>query len=231
MQEIVKNVMIPDILINSFNLRVPTTSTNSFFVDIRSHWPALLQLQTNTPKNAMRCPLGMHMVLWGVQTPISVRVFHEYTSSYFQPDSGDVLHYFNFAQHGFGDAKLPPYASTTLGLGEYMFVPNNYLVSLQVPGKDNDSVASVMQYCYFDASNMNTFRTHLQLEALVSEHSKSSMKLLSSPSFDVSMEREVTALSYPEFIVYPRKADKEDDKSGGRDRGKKTTFRGCLCYV
>jgi hypothetical protein len=266
--EVNKVIPIPKIAYNTYSLRLapPTPSadsetetqksSNDLILNLTDHWPTILSLDDTLSRPIETCPLDMHMILWGASDDLTARIFQtEISSSYFSPLYGDpVAHYFQYSKNGFPSTAsvstaFPPYTETIIKSGDYLFVPNNHLVSLEInkqatstgssSGSDSASTgnvggrSSVLKFCYFDASNVNDVRTALKLESFLSKTSSNFLKQLNSPSsFDYTMVRDPpTETMVDQFRVYPRvsletttatttKAKEKGEDSNRRNRGK-----------
>ena len=71
-----KDIHIPSILGNSYNLRLSDHSSqyNEAF-NFGQDWPAILDVQNNNSVPIHKCPSRMHQVLWGQNDSMIVRLF------------------------------------------------------------------------------------------------------------------------------------------------------------
>jgi hypothetical protein len=230
-------IPVPKIVYNTYSIRFisPTEdySNDDLILNLTDHWPTILPLDDSQLRPLETCPLDMHMVLWGVSDDLIARVFKaDVSSSYFSPQYGDpIAHYFQYSQNGFTPSSLPPFAETVIHSGEYLFVPNNYVVSLKPKtskGSDDLKEKSVLKLCYFDASNVNDVRHALKMESFVSKASGNFLKQLNSPSsFDFSMVREPPAeVMVNQFLLYPKPADESTKRIEGQDTSSNRRNRG-----
>jgi hypothetical protein len=235
--EMNKVIPVPNVAYNTYSIRFTNLledSSDDLILNLTDHWPTILPLDDSQLRPLETCPLDMHMVLWGVTDDLIARVFKtDVSSSSFSPQYGDpIAHYFQYSLNGFTPSSLTPFAETVIQSGEYLFVPNNHVVSLK-PKSNKGSEGkekSVLKMCFFDASNVNEVRQALKVESLVSKASGSFLKQLNSPSsFDFAMVREPpTELTVNQFLVYPKPTEESsvkrieglDSTSNRRNRGK-----------
>jgi hypothetical protein len=227
--EVNKVIPVPKIAYNTYSIRFPSSllsedenPSQDLILNLTDHWPTIVSLEETLTRPVETCPLDMHMILWGVTDDLTARIFQsEVSSSYFSPDYGEpIAHYFQYSKNGFPSSSstlsqtLPPYVETIIKAGEYLFIPNNHLVSLQMmePGSVPEGTipetprTSVLKLCYFDASNVNDVRNALKLESFLSKSSSNLFKQLNSPStFDFVMVRDPPAETMVnQFRVYPK---------------------------
>lgn len=203
-------------------------------LNLATHWPTIVSLNDNVSnRNVEECPLDMHMVLWGSSEEITIRLFKsDVSSAYFSPEFGSpVYHYFQYQQNGFTPTNLPLFSETTLQPGEFLFIPNNYLISLKSTQQAAEKEVNLLKLCYFDASNVNDVRNALQVEALVSQTALQLLKQLNSPTeFDFKMTREppneITVEKYHQFPKEQEKKIELESDVNRRNRQGKTDHRG-----
>ena len=104
--------------------------------------------------------------------------------------------------------KIPNFAEVTIvGESEYLFIPNNYLVSFypsdiseennsnlldQITRSTEERTSHLFQTCFVDASNLNRFKEALEFSSKISKVDEVMLESLISGSVDIRMERYVT---------------------------------------
>ncbi len=254
-----KDVSIPRILKNSFNLRLLDESKDDNVpLNVGKDWPSVISVRLNNSVPIHSCPARMHQVLWGQNDTMVVRLFLKSNAAQLNPEFGghdELLHYPKFNTESFpssGSSNFPKYTETILEKGQYIFVPETYLLGLGVP--DVTPVNS-FRMCFVDASNLKAFRDEMSLDAKVSPHARDVLLKLSSSSFDLSMQRDPkeftlrtmhTGLSTSKYASPMDEISEEEsptvtDASGGsrrNQRNRKTTggkfrgnFKSAVTYV
>lgn len=239
--ELNKIIPIPNIAYNSYTVRFKQNEElmEDLILNLTDHWPTILPLDDNELRPIETCPLNMHMILWGASDDVIARVFNtEVASSSFSPKFGkSVAHYFEYSRNGYSHSSLPPYAETIIQPGEYLFIPNNQLVSLQTKGEPDGEKKekSLLKLCFFDASNVNDVRNSLKIESYISRSSADFLKQLNSPSsFDFTMIREPPAdIVVDQYLVFPKpvvstesKRTEHQELSGNRRYRGKSDYKG-----
>lgn len=223
-QDIFQEAVMPRIVGNDYLPR--WTAARELFRDegallnYRTHWPAFLPLYDVTPM-VHRCPVGLHMVVWGARGPVKARLFDVATASHLlKPSLGsDVLHYFQYAESGFAtDPEL--YSETILEEGQFLFVPQTMLASFDSGASSSNN--ALLKSCFVDASNLKDVREQIAMEAAVAQSSRIWLKEIDHLSFSYIMTR--TPADFPMLGGGDVAADGTDDigaekKSGRRNRG------------
>lgn len=207
-------------------------------IDTSKYWPTLIPI-TSKKGDIQQCPLGMHMVVWGATQPITARVFHSSGAYVFGPEMGDkVLHYTTYKNNnGFpsNQIELPPFTDITLDVGEFLFVPNNFLVAFKLHDDTLDGSTgqyTLLQTCFYDASNVNEVRDALEVEAMISPVSRVIYNAISSPSlFSFAMERDPKPLTFALWLEGKGNTKTEDmddtaKSAPTRDRAARSNFKG-----
>lgn len=212
---------VPKFAFNNYLLsgkHIEATATESSYF---TQWPAVMPLSaTHRSSSAFQCPANMHLLAWPYTLPgaqLSARLFHisssaaYFESALFSPEQPQQQanltatpfsgYYNRYLRNGFpsasaeGAAQLPPFVESELFNNEYLFVPNDYLVSFQCKNAQSvtDDVEStqcaVMALCIVDASNLNLFRDALLLNGKVAELEASVHAALAAQSFDPQMHK------------------------------------------
>ena len=185
---------MPDVLGNNYLHRlknVRNLHSDEGLLDYKLQWPAFLPLYDVSPV-IHSCPIGLHMIVWGSKGPIKARLYDRLSaSSYLGPLlSNEVPHYVHYGENGFDATKKVPsdcFSETTLGEGEYLFVPATMLVSFDCDTATENNV--LLRSCFADASNLKEFRSLLAVEAKISFGSREWLTEIDRLSFDYSLSR------------------------------------------
>ena len=145
----------PNILVNSYVDRIETIDTpastdSDMLFDLSVDWPALIFIKKNSEVDVVHsCPMNMHQIIWGVpddNESVDIKLFHKDDEKHFEPNFGvheKYLHYPIFNLTGFeanftGEKSAVQFIETTLSVNEYVFIPENYLVTLR-SGKSKEN--------------------------------------------------------------------------------------------
>jgi hypothetical protein len=246
-QEPFRDVLMPAILANDYLRRWSPregagagagAGAGEPLLDYTSHWPAFLPLYDVSPP-VHTCPLGLHMLVWGARGEggVTARLFDRASSGRLGVSLGqDVPHYLHYATSGFSPA-LPPaaYSETSLGQGEFLFVPRTMLASFDSGPSADSSV--LLRSCFADASNLKDVRAMVALEAQLEPSSRPWLAEIDRRAFDLSLARhpaEPALLSGrgAGAAAAPPGAEAAPEKKGGSRRSRGGGgMRGRLCYA
>lgn len=235
---LLSTVQVPVAALNSYNIRLRgAEGLGVGGEDLAMHWPSVLPISSSYDLSLDRaspiyCPSGMHMLLWSPSATLYARLFPRGTASHeLSPKAGEERpHRLQFQAPEASTIGHLGATETVLRTGEeeYLFVPRSHLVSLAVL-EDHTGPASVLQMCYFDASNLNFVRESLAVAAFTLEpQARGILAALHATGFDFNMTRKAPlgSMSVKEHAIYPRSQQQEDGTAGtatprrGRDRSK-----------
>lgn len=181
-------------------------SSDSSIFDVTSQWPAVFKTSHDSEGKVHRCPHRMHQVVWhttdGAAT--DVRIFLESEADKLTPVSNEnlPLHYQRneYSSNGFASSEIPNFMEYTLMQNQYLFVPNNFLLSAKASVNSRDSVQQLARVCFVDASNFNLFLESMSVSSIIDSNHHSVYTRLKSQSFNKDMSRAPNDLSFQQYL-------------------------------
>jgi hypothetical protein len=198
--------------------------------------PILLDISPNEATTSyLYCPLRMQMVIWMTQGYGKVRLVDHRFAQYWNSYTGQDCNGWN-CLHGLRQWSGEPdnlcitkqkgrNIQNTLQIGDYLFVPRHFAISIQ-----SDEPANLRAACFVDASNLQDFLSAaystIEMENTVPN---SPAQQLSALSIDPSMARDVTELTLTDYLDYKPSLEKEivaDKKDEDSNKPKRRKRRG-----
>jgi hypothetical protein len=193
------HVIIPSIAASSYLHRLEPELTESAegLVDYIQQWPAVVPLPNGARWSVVgQCPLDMHMVVWGAETTVNLRLFLKSVSSKLLPTIGQRENVYPHHVE-YGDlsnlGELPKNSEVKLEEKQFVFIPNAYLAQFAM--QDREVVdGTLVKMCLVDASNYQVFKRALEVEAMVSAKAAKLLKDMYLPTFRTDMRRDLNEL-------------------------------------
>ena len=228
-----RSVVVPMIAVNSYFHKMPTNlagySSAHFGLNFGSHWPAIVDIGRDGSMPALSCPLGGHMVIWNPSpSPVNVHLVHATDGSKLEKSIGgqyqdnSYLHFPLFSHVRGSDRGINP-AEVLLNKNEYLFAPNNVLVSFPgAKGIENERRQTVLRSCFIDASNLNYFRQSLSAPAYLYKDAAILQQFVDDVAFNVTMETSPKDTSLEEIEdlrirMVSKNTQAESEKPGDED--------------
>ena len=208
---------LPNIATNSYVYRfisddgINYVDRNNIPFDYKSHWPSIVTVD-DSPLSLHQCPANMNMVLWSLDDSknVDIRLFHKTEASKFQFIDEDTklaspfIHHVRFQKNSFDHSNDPVlsqlrYTETSISNKEYIFIPNNVLVSMKKSTSMKEA-AVLFRTCVVDASNLNSFRKALFIGSLISPYERKIFDKVSSRAFNTTMERTPKQVDFREIV-------------------------------
>lgn len=165
--------------------------------------PSLVRLRQQQQQGTFSCPYGLHLMALPLTSNVEIALFRRQ----FEPlssrtvSSGSpqeiALHADGGIDHDstsdmvFSSAHLRQIPSTHRGdvhPHDLLFVPGSLAASARASESSQDD-ALLLRFCYADASNLNTVKEEIRVEALVNDDALQLLLALRSPTFDTSIPR------------------------------------------
>lgn len=224
-EELFSEVKAPKIVFNNYLKRFVYPSDSSKEdepqINLGLQWPSLIPLYDELPR-IQACPGNMHMVVWGSDIEIRVRIFEKSSWSHrLEPSLGsEIPHYITYAGTGYPTSEFSGdyFSETVLKPGEYLLIPGTHVASFN---SGSAIEAALMRQCFVDASNLKTFKEFVTLEAKVMKATRPILNQIESLTFDATMSREPVDVDFvPKAVATPEKAPavEKTPASGSRDR-------------
>lgn len=190
-----KSVFVPMIAVNSYFYKFPKSlpSNVEFGVDLTNHWPSLVDIGQQESIPTHSCPLGGHMVIWNpAPSKVSVQLVHSTDGSKLGIElqgENSFLHFPTFTNLGKSGAGINS-AEVSLAQNEYLFAPNNLLVSFNsaIEAGDSPEKQTILRSCFVDASNLNVFRQALSAPAHLYDYEGGLQRIVDDVTFNVTMD-------------------------------------------
>ena len=194
LKQLFSHVTIPIIAAGSYLNRLQPMAPDANVIDHAGQWPAVVPLPNDGRWSVVQqCPLNMHMVLWGAERDIDVRIFLKAVSSRLSPkmsrSDGLFPHYVTYGDlTDVPSSDLPKYSETVLKQKEFLFVPNTYLAQFRT-ASDSTIDGTMLRLCLVDASNYQEVRSAVATEARLSVSTGQLLRSLYSTEFNSAMVR------------------------------------------
>ena len=213
-------VTIPPVAAGSYLHRLGAGLTMSVdgMTDFLRQWPAVMPLPGNSHWSSItQCPLDMHMIVWGAEKSVNLRLFLKAVSAKLSPSLGNrpnvYPHHIDYGDlSDRSESTLPKFSEATLEEKQYIFIPNTYLAQFASQNKD-DHESTLLKFCLVDASNYQVFKRALKMESKLSGKAVKMLKTMYSPSFRTSMMRDAKELPWRDAF------DDEKHKYEGKSDG------------
>ena len=199
-------MILPKYVVNDYLRKIQLAAkgeTKNSYTDLSFQVKHISPRET-IPATIATCPASLHglYTLLGcldssgskVKCSVSARIFNDALepslSPFVEVRSTFPMYSTVYGNDGCG-TNVTNYRPVSLEQGSALFVPSSsgpVSFSANEGGWDE---ALIARFCFLDASNFNSFKSHLQIESFVDPLSDEMLKLLSHPSFDVSMIRDV----------------------------------------
>ena len=211
------HVIIPSIAASSYLHRLEPELTVSAegFVDYIQQWPAVVLLPDDARWSVVgQCPLDMHMVVWGAEKTVNLRLFLKSVSSKLVPTIGQRANVYPHHVE-YGDlsnlGELPKNSEVKLEEKQFIFIPNAYLAQFAM--HDREAVdGTLVKMCLVDASNYQVFKRALEVEAKVSAKAAKLLKEMYLPTFRTDMRRDLNELPWSQAFN-----DENHENAGAQD--------------